>query len=163
MALDDIYDSILGFEAERMRGLSAPALPSWLHALLLVGFVLFFCRALVLAVRRFAMPGQHEGRRRLERASGLDHRPLTAVEDSLAAGAGNSSAAELWQQHQRRMADAARQLRVGAPSPGLARYDPRALRTGLALLLVVAVVAGETVTGVDVTDWAAPAGTIPSP
>jgi len=40
------------------------------------------------------------------------------------------------------MADAAEHLRVGTPSPGLARHDPRALRIVLAVLLVFAVVAG---------------------
>ena len=119
-----------------------PALPGWVHALLLVAFVFFFLRFLIRAIRHFILPGPDDGKRRLERASGLDHRPLTAVDDSLVGGANDAAATELWQAHQRRMADAVRNLRVGVPSPGLARHDPRALRTGLALLLVVAVVAG---------------------
>ena len=119
-----------------------PALPGWTHALLLVAFLFLFCRALVRAVRRFILPGPDEGKRRLERASGLDHRPLTAVDDALAGGANDVAATELWQMHQRRMADVVQHLRVGAPSPGLARHDPHAFRTGLVLLLVVAVVAG---------------------
>jgi uncharacterized protein (TIGR02302 family) len=119
-----------------------PALPGWIHALLLAAFVIVFFSALIRALRRFILPGPDEGKRRLERASGLDHRPLTAVDDSLAGGADDVAATELWQVHQRRMADAVQHLRVGTPSPGLARHDPRALRTALALLLVVAAVAG---------------------
>ena len=119
-----------------------PALPGWTHALLLVAFAFIFCRVLIRALLQFILPGPDEGKRRLERASGLDHRPLTAVDDSLAGGANDVAATELWRMHQRRMADVVQHLRVGAPSPGLARHDPHALRTGLALLLVVAVVAG---------------------
>ena len=119
-----------------------PSLPGWLHALLLVGFVLCFSAVLIRALRHFIVPGAKDGKRRLERASGLDHRPLTAIDDSLASGVDDAAAAELWQSHQRRMANAVQNLRVGAPAPGLARHDPHALRAGLVLLLVVAVVAG---------------------
>lgn len=119
-----------------------PALPGWLHAMLLVAFVIAFLSSLIGTLRRFTPPDPEEGKRRLELASGLDHRPLTAVDDSLAGGADDGAATALWQAHQRRMAEAVQHLRVGAPAPGLARHDPRALRTGLALLLVVAVIAG---------------------
>ena len=81
-----------------------PALPGWIHAILLVAFVFFFVRAIFMAIRRFILPGPDEGKRRLEQASGLDHRPLTAVNDSLVGGADDAAATELWQAHQRRMA-----------------------------------------------------------
>ncbi|MDC0033200.1 TIGR02302 family protein [Alphaproteobacteria bacterium] len=119
-----------------------PALPGWVHAILLVAFIIVFIGALIRALRRFKLPGQDDGKRRLERASNLDHRPLTAINDSLAGGSNDAVAAEIWLMHQRRMADAVWHLRVGAPSPGLARRDPRALRIGITLLLVVAAVIG---------------------
>lgn len=121
-----------------------PALPGWVHAILLVGFAFFFFRFLVRAIRHFIFPGPDAAKRRLERASGLNHRPLTAVDDSLVGGADDAAAAALWQAHQRRMAEAVQHLRVGAPEPHLARHDPRALRFGLVLLLFVAVIAGRS-------------------
>ena len=116
-----------------------PALPGWLHALLLASFVIVFFSALIRALRKFMVPGPDAAKRRLEVASGLDHRPLTAIDDSLAGGTNDAAATELWHLHQRRMADAAEDLRVGAPSPGLARHDPLALRIVLAMLLVFAI------------------------
>jgi len=119
-----------------------PALPGWLHAVILFAFVVALGWAVVGAVRRFIWPALQDGRRRIEQASGLAHRPLTAVDDALAAGGASAAGAALWKLHQQRMAESARQLRVGVPEPGLARRDPLALRAGLAVLLVVAVVAG---------------------
>ncbi len=72
--------------------------------------------------------------RRLERASGLPHRPLTALADHPAPGTGEAA---LWQAHVARAAASIRRLRVGLPRPGLALRDPRALRGLLLLGLVV--------------------------
>lgn len=117
-------------------------LPGWLHVMLLAAFAIFFVRALVRTIRNFVWPAQHAGRRRLEQASGLDHRPLTAVNDSQATGTNDRAAAELWRAHQARMAALSRNLRAGIPEPGLARRDPWALRLALAIILVVAGVTG---------------------
>ncbi|MEE8333494.1 MAG: TIGR02302 family protein [Alphaproteobacteria bacterium] len=119
-----------------------PALPGWLHAVvlaLLAGGCLY---ALARAIRGFAWPEAAAAQRRLETESGLAHRPLQAVEDTLAAGAASPASAALWQAHQQRMAEAIRALRVGAPRPGLARRDPIALRAVLALVLLIAVITG---------------------
>lgn len=111
--------------------------PGWLHAGLLAGFAM----ALLLALRRgllgFRRPGHDAIRRRLETASGVPHRPLTALDDRLVANARDPLARALWDAHRRRMAEAARRLRVGLPSPGMARRDPLALRVALVLVLVV--------------------------
>ena len=116
-----------------------PMLPGWLHLAVLVGFAGAFLWALGLAASRFRAPGGHDAQRRLELASLLPHRPLTAVGDRLAAGSGDADAVMLWHLHQRRMADSIRKLRIGLPSPGLAKRDPVALRAALILVLVVAV------------------------
>jgi uncharacterized protein (TIGR02302 family) len=121
-----------------------PQLPGWLHLSLVALFAFFFARALFRAVRDFSWPASQAGRRRLERASGLEHRPLTAVDDAQATGTDDPAAAELWRAHQARMADLANNLRAGLPEPGLARRDPWALRTCLIVLLVVAGVAGSS-------------------
>ncbi len=119
-----------------------PILPGWLHAVVLALLVGGCLTALARAVRAFAWPRAADARRRLETESGLAHRPLQAVEDTQATGAASPASAALWRAHQRRMADAVRALKVGAPRPGLARRDPIALRAALALVLLIAVIAG---------------------
>src|ERR1700716_3360020 len=56
-------------------------------------------------------PGVAAARRRLERPSGLAHRPLTALADRLAGDGNDPQAAALWAAHRTRMAAATRRLR----------------------------------------------------
>ena len=118
-----------------------PLLPGWLHA----GVLAAFAVAVAVACRRgfaaFAPPGRAAARRRLERSGGPSHRPLTALSDRLAGGARDAGTRALWRAHQRRMAAAARRLRVAPPVAGLAARDPLALRAAVLLVLVVAVAA----------------------
>jgi uncharacterized protein (TIGR02302 family) len=119
-----------------------PLLPGWLHALALLAFA----AALGTAVTRGAGGAWRveaaTARHRLEQDSGLAHRPLTALEDRLAGDTGDATARSLWRTHLQRMAAAARNLRVGAPSPGLAWRDPYGLRAAVLLFLVIALAAG---------------------
>ncbi len=117
------------------------ALPGWLHIVLLVGFVVALGRALVHAVALVRMPTAEEARRRLETASGFDHRPLTLIDDSLFVGRGDAQSEALWNVHRKRMLTALRRLRIGVPSPLLSRRDPMAMRVAVALALVVGVAA----------------------
>lgn len=119
-----------------------PSLNGWLHGLSLIAFGGVFGLLVWRAIRQFAWPENLAARRRIETASGLDHRPLTAINDTLASGNDTPVSADLWQQHQQRMAVAAQSLKVGIPEPGLARKDPLAFRAALALLLVIAVTVG---------------------
>lgn len=114
-----------------------PSLPGWLHAgiLALIGGGLLL--SVVRGFRGFAWPREGEAVRRLERGGRLQHRPLMAVGDTLAAGTGDAFSESLWRAHLARMADAARRARVGLPSPGLAARDPQALRALVLLLLAV--------------------------
>jgi len=114
-----------------------PWLPGWLHAGVMAGFAMAFVLALRRGVRSFQSPDVAAVRRRLEVASGIAHRPLTALEDELVTDPRDPLARALWEAHRRRMAEAARRLRVGLPSPGMARGDPLALRVALALVLLV--------------------------
>lgn len=115
-----------------------PRLPGWLHAAILVLFGAALGYALMRGFRGFALPRPEEALRRLERGGGLTHRPLAAIGDRLAAGAGDAFSESLWRAHLARMAAAARRARVGLPSPGLASRDPRGLRALVLLLLAVA-------------------------
>ena len=117
-------------------------LPGWLHLIALIGFVGAFLAALARGVREARLPDIAAGRRRVERESGLSHRPLTALDDRLAGGATDSEAAALWQAYQRRLRGNLSRLRVGLPRAGLARRDPWGLRAALGLVLVIAVAAG---------------------
>jgi uncharacterized protein (TIGR02302 family) len=117
-----------------------PQLPGLVHLALLALAAVLFAAGLVPALRRFRLPSLGAGRRRIEQASGLAHRPLTALDDRLAAGANDPAAQALWQAHRARMAARAQQLRVGWPAAGLVGRDPLALRAALALLLLLAAV-----------------------
>jgi len=117
-----------------------PLLPAWLHLVVLAAFLCAGCVAIVWAAQQIRLPGDAEGERRLERASGLAHRPLASLADRPAGGAADPGAAALWAAHQARAAMAAAKLKVGAPHPGLPRRDPMALRAGLGLSLLAALV-----------------------
>ncbi|MCX8132995.1 MAG: TIGR02302 family protein [Roseococcus sp.] len=117
--------------------LGLPALlPGWAHALVLAGFAGALLAALRAGSRSLRRPDDSAVDRRLERASGLAHRPLAALQDSPATD--DPAALALWRAHQTRLARLVERLRVGPPRPGLARRDPRALRGGLLVALAAA-------------------------
>ncbi|MEX2642978.1 MAG: TIGR02302 family protein [Acetobacterales bacterium] len=116
-----------------------PGLPALLHGAVLLGFLAGFGFLLWGGLRGMRLPDRSAGRRRLETASGLSHRPLSALEDSLATGHGDAATEQVWQIHRRRMAALASRLRVGVPSPGVAGQDPWGLRAIAVLLLVIGV------------------------
>jgi len=117
-----------------------PLLPGILHLVLLVVTAVLLGWALLAGLRRFRLPDRGAERRRIERASGLTHRPLTALDDRLSIGSGDAATTALWQAHRERMAAQARRLAVGWPAAGLVGRDPFALRAALALLLVIGVI-----------------------
>lgn len=119
-----------------------PQLAPWLHLTVLAGFAAAFVLALRHAARTVVFPDHQAGRRRVEVASKLDHRPLTAVQDSLPRGTENGANEALWRLHQQRMAEMLRTVRAGTPKATLSGRDPLALRAGLLLALFVAVIAG---------------------
>ncbi|HVH73371.1 MAG TPA: TIGR02302 family protein [Stellaceae bacterium] len=116
-----------------------PRLPAALHAAVLAALAAALVAALVDARRSIAIPDRLAARRRLERASGLAHRPLAALADRPSAPL-DAPSAQLWETHRRRMAALARRLRVGWPAAGLAGRDPRGLRAVLAILLLLGIV-----------------------
>ncbi len=114
-------------------------LPPMLHLVLLVATGLAIAGLMARGLRRVIRPGEAEADRRLERDSGLHHRPLAVLDDRpVLAGAEG-----LWAAHVARAVAQLGRLRVGLPRPGLAARDPRALR-GLLMVALVAclVIAG---------------------
>ena len=115
-------------------------LPAWLHALGLAALAGGLIWSLWRARMSLLWPGHDAGLRRLERVNALPHQPLRSLGDRLSGGAQDPATLSLWRRHQERLARALRQLRVGAPRSDLPRRDPWALRAGLFLLLLVALV-----------------------
>jgi len=115
-----------------------PALPFWAHSLVLIVFAAAFGFMVRGAARGFRAVDEETAQHRLERDSGFEHRPLTALHDRLTAGQTGAGTEALWQAHLRRMAAAAARLSVKWPSPGLARLDPYGLRAVALLFLVIA-------------------------
>ncbi len=117
------------------------ALPPWPRLALPVLVLLGMAGLLTRGVRRMVRPTADTVDRRLERESGLRHRPLAALQDRPAAATPESDA--LWAMHQERLRIQLARLRAGRPRPGLARRDVWALR-GLVLVALAAalVVAG---------------------
>ena len=84
--------------------------------------VLAFSTALVAIlapVLRFRPASRGETLARLDRDSGLPHRPATALEDQLANASDDPATRMLWDLHRRRMEQAASALRLALPSPRL--------------------------------------------
>jgi uncharacterized protein (TIGR02302 family) len=82
------------------------------------------------------LPGVRDALNRLDRGSGLPHRPATAITDDLAVTPKDPYSLALWNAHVERALNAARALKSGWPSPRVARRDPYALR---ALVLIACV------------------------
>lgn len=101
-------------------------------------FVLLALAALWPLVR-FRWPGRAEGLARLDRGSGLRHRPATALSDTVSTL--DPVALALWQAQRERTLAALKRVRAGLPSPRLAIHDPWALRALVVLLMVTSYVA----------------------
>lgn len=119
-----------------------PELAFWAHAMILAALAGALGYAIWGVAQLSLVPGRLAARRRLERDNRLDHRPLAALEDRLAAGKSDSFAEALWREHRRRLMERMRGLKVALPSPGSARRDPLAMRALVLLLLAVALSAG---------------------
>lgn len=124
------------------------SLPPWLHLLALISICGALGWQVWRMVRTLTWPDARAGDRRLERASNLAHRPLTTLTDRPAptGPAGTDAVTQaIWQTHLARAIRQVGALRVGPPHPGLPARDPRALRAGL----IVALVVGLGVAGAD--------------
>jgi uncharacterized protein (TIGR02302 family) len=111
-------------------------LPPLGRAVALIGFGFLVLAALV-PLGYLRIPAVTDGLRRLDRGSGLRHRPATAIADELAGATKDPYSLALWNAHVERSLQAARALKSGMPAPRLARRDPYALR-GLVLIACIA-------------------------
>ena len=106
-----------------------------------VGLGLFVLSALgvLLPLARFRWPSREEALGRLDRGTGIRHRPATALTDTLATP--DPVAHALWQAQRQRTLASIKRIRAGLPSPRLAIHDPWALRALVAVMMVAAYVA----------------------
>lgn len=99
---------------------------------------LFFL--ILRGARTFTFPGREETDRRLQEQSGVKHRPLSALHDTLAAdGAGNDTKI-LWDKSRGRLPCEIGKLKTALPRPVAALIDPLALRVAAVLVLVIGIV-----------------------
>jgi uncharacterized protein (TIGR02302 family) len=110
-------------------------LPPLGRAVALLGFAALAVAALV-PLGYLRVPAVTDGLRRLDRLSGLRHRPATAIADELAVTNKDPYSLALWNAHVERSLQAARTLKSGLPAPRLALRDPYALR---ALVLIACI------------------------
>jgi uncharacterized protein (TIGR02302 family) len=95
----------------------------------------------LVPLARTPWPTREEALRRMERASGLQHRPASSYEDNLTANAADPASRRLWDAHRERLARLLSRLRPGPPKPRTERFDPLALRALLMLALLLLFVA----------------------
>jgi uncharacterized protein (TIGR02302 family) len=140
--------------------LDLPAmLPGWAHFGLLAVTGLAVGGLAVRGLWRIGLPDRAAADRRLEQASGLQHRPLSMLGDRPSQPDPIGEA--IWQAHLMRLTAQIDRLKVGAPHPGLPRRDRKALRAAL----VVGLVAALAIAGRDAPDrlLAATQPSIPDP
>src|SRR3954468_14098840 len=134
----------------------------WLYLPPLGRAIALFVLVVLLAVAavplfRFRLPSTFDGLRRLDRGSGLTHRPATALADDLAAGEQDQVSVALWRAHVEQALRKAKALKAGTPRPRLPLFDPAAVRA-LVVLLVCATffaASGERVKRITAAfDWA---------
>jgi uncharacterized protein (TIGR02302 family) len=122
----------------------------------IVGFGLFLALALgaLFPLLRFRWPTREQGLSRLDRGSGIPHRPATALTDTLVTQ--DPVAQALWQAQRERTLASIKRIRAGLPSPRLAIHDPWALRALVVVMLVATYVAAGDERGMRIAaafDW----------
>ncbi|MGB3448524.1 MAG: TIGR02302 family protein [Xanthobacteraceae bacterium] len=107
----------------------------------IVGLGLFAVLALaaLAPLIRFRWPRRDEALRRLDHGSGIRHRPVTTLADTVSSH--DPVALALWQAQRQRTLASLKRIRAGLPSPRLALRDPWALRALVALLVIATYVA----------------------
>jgi uncharacterized protein (TIGR02302 family) len=83
---------------------------------------------------KFRWPSREAGLSRLDRGTGIRHRPATALTDTLATQ--DPVTLALWHAQRERTLASLKRIRAGLPSPRLPVHDPWALRALVVVLLV---------------------------
>ncbi|CAN0604520.1 unnamed protein product, partial [Ectocarpus sp. 12 AP-2014] len=109
-----------------------------------------------VGARRFEMPGRGEAIERLDET--LPGRPIAAVSDVQAIGAGDAASEAVWNAHLERMAKRLEEARAARADLNLAPRDPFALRYVALLAFAVALIFGSVFRVATVTEIAGGGG-----
>lgn len=104
-----------------------------------IGIFVVLALAAALPLLRFRWPTREESLGRLDRGTGIRHRPATALTDTLQSK--DPIAQALWREQRERTLASIKRIRAGLPSPRLAIHDPWALRALVVVMLFAAYVA----------------------
>lgn len=101
-----------------------------------IGLVVFagFAAAAAFPLIGFRWPSREQALARLDRGSGIRHRPATTLTDTLTSQ--DPIAQALWQAQRARTLASLKRIRAGLPHPRLALSDPWALRAAVMVMLV---------------------------
>ena len=119
-----------------------PVLPDFAHGMALALLAVLFGYAINGVRAGFRPVSDDEAARRAELASGLKHRPLTALFDMPAADKLTANGKMLWQAHIVQALRETQKLVSPMPKPGVAALDPLGLRFVPVLVLFVGVLMG---------------------
>jgi uncharacterized protein (TIGR02302 family) len=104
-----------------------------------LGLFLLLALAALSPLLRFRWPSRPDALSRLDRGTGIRHRPATTLTDTLRTQ--DPVAQALWQAQRERTLASIRRVRAGLPSPRLALHDPWALRALIVVLMVATYIA----------------------
>jgi len=106
-----------------------------------IGLALFAVLALaaLLPLIKFRWPSREDSLGRLDRGTGIPHRPATALTDTVKTQ--DPVALALWQAQRERTLASLKRIRAGLPTPRLSIHDPWALRALVMVLLIATYVA----------------------
>ena len=104
-----------------------------------IGLFILLALAALYPLARFRWPTREQALSRLDRGTGIRHRPATALTDTLSNK--DPIAQALWREQRERTLASIKRIRAGLPSPRLPIHDPWALRALVVVMLVAAYVA----------------------
>ncbi|MBT8409362.1 MAG: TIGR02302 family protein [Alphaproteobacteria bacterium] len=125
----------------------------WLAAL---GAIAAAAKSLWYGIRRFRWPSAEDAQVTLDAT--LPGRPIAALEDTQAIGAGDAASRQVWDAHVARMAERAKAAKAAAPDLKLSQRDPYALRYVALLAFLMAGLFGSLWRASSITEMGLPTG-----
>ncbi|MGA8901519.1 TIGR02302 family protein [Bradyrhizobium sp.] len=104
-----------------------------------LGLFLVLALAALSPLFRFRWPSRQDALGRLDRGTGIRHRPATTLTDTLTTQ--DPVALALWQAQRERTLASIKRIHAGLPSPRLAIHDPWAFRALIVVLMVATYIA----------------------